>query len=455
MPSTEKAKLAEIRHWILRRRNLILVAAVWHIVVAITMFSVGTTQLAPNDIYPNGIARFASDGVLYQQEFPDLRNALVTHGPLAWWNFPSQFHVRLYSITVIAFSRWFSFNILLIEPLNLIYYLLILTLVFKLGEMIFGFRAGLLAAAIVGLWPTLLLHTTQLLRDPLLIVIVLVIALAVVHCLTRSVSWRQALWLGLVATLAIVMLRITRLPMWNLLFVTVAFAMVFLLVRALRNREVRLGIAIFAGMVILAMGITPLFQKSFHNQQVLRRFRMIDPEEMQELRFDEQVAARRRGFLTRMDSEGNLFPAEDGSRVDADVQFHSLGDMVLHVPRALIIGFFAPFPNMWLKAGTQVGSGGRLLSGVEMIATYLIEGLALVGFWSRRKYPAAWFLAIFACLGVGALGLVVNNIGALYRLRYPFWVMLVVFAAGGVVVLISQRWPDLFPSLAGNHTGRP
>ena len=36
------------------------------------------------------------------------------------------------------------------------------------------------------------------------------------------------------------------------------------------------------------------------------------------------------------------------------------------------------------------------------------------------------------------LGLVVNNIGALYRLRYPFWVMLVIVGAGGVTYLFGE-----------------
>lgn len=443
MSLTKRAKLAVRNRNILQPRYLIIAAAVCHIVLATAVFSVGKSQLAPGQVYPNGLARFASDGFLYEQEFTDLKNTLVTQGLWAWWTFPSQFHVRLYSIPVMTGSRWFSFNILLIEPLNLLYYLLILTLIFKLGETIFNSRVGLLAAGIVAVWPTFLLHTTQLLRDPLLIVVVLTIALSVVFCLARSVPWRQALILGLLAMVAIVGLRIVRLPMWNLLVVTMAVAIVFLLVRAIRHKDARLGIGIFTGLVMLAICLTPLFQKSFHNQQVLRRFRMIDPELMQALRFDEQIAARRRGFLMRIDSEGNLYPAEDGSRIDTEVQYSSLGDMVRHVPRALVVGFFSPFPNMWLKAGKQVGSTGRWLSGLETIATYLIECLAIVGLWIGRKRPTAWFLAIFAGLGIGALGLVVNNIGALYRLRYPFWIMLVVFGTGGAVALIEARWPRL------------
>jgi hypothetical protein len=37
-----------------------------------------------------------------------------------------------------------------------------------------------------------------------------------------------------------------------------------------------------------------------------------------------------------------------------------------------------------------------------------------------------------------ALGLVVNNVGALYRLRYPFWTLMVILAAGGLELVCTR-----------------
>jgi hypothetical protein len=34
--------------------------------------------------------------------------------------------------------------------------------------------------------------------------------------------------------------------------------------------------------------------------------------------------------------------------------------------------------------------------------------------------------------------MVVRNVGTLYRLRYPFWVLLVILAAGGAARLFSK-----------------
>jgi hypothetical protein len=40
-----------------------------------------------------------------------------------------------------------------------------------------------------------------------------------------------------------------------------------------------------------------------------------------------------------------------------------------------------------------------------------------------------WFVFLVATTGLFALGLVVVNAGALYRIRYVFWIMLIVIAA--------------------------
>ena len=104
----------------------------------------------------------------------------------------------------------------------------------------------------------------------------------------------------------------------------------------------------------------------------------------------------------------------------------------------MIVGFFAPFPNMWWQTGTQVGANGRLISGFETLLTYMLECLVLIGLWRSRRNLSGWFLFGFLTLGIVALGLVVDNVGALYRLRYPFWTLMVILAAGGLEVVRTR-----------------
>ena len=227
--------------------------------------------------------------------------------------------------------------------------------------------------------------------------------------------------------------------MWSMLWVVVALAVLLLIGRLVAARQLPIGNVVFACMIIGVMVITPRFQSVIHNQQVVRTPRTIVPEEVQQLPVDEQIAARRRGFNLQMSSSGEPVASEAGSDIDHGIKFNSQADIVRHVPRAIVVGFFAPFPNMWLSAGKQVGASGRLLSGFETLLSYMIECLALFGLWRQRKKVAAWFLFLVITIGAVALGLVVANVGALYRLRYPFSILLVIFGAGGADYLLRRR----------------
>ena len=100
---------------------------------------------------------------------------------------------------------------------------------------------------------------------------------------------------------------------------------------------------------------------------------------------------------------------------------------------------------MGLGAGRH--GSGRRLAGFETLLSYVIECLALFGLWRARRNLSAWLLFLVITLGAMSLGLVVGNIGALYRLRYPFWVLLVVVGASGADCLIRHIAK---PSAAGH-----
>ena len=71
---------------------------------------------------------------------------------------------------------------------------------------------------------------------------------------------------------------------------------------------------------------------------------------------------------------------------------------------------------------------------------YVIEGLALIGLWrsgrGRRRW-SVWFLGLVAAMGMISLGLVVVNVGALYRLRYEFLILMIVLATEGAAQILA------------------
>ena len=419
-------------------------AGIWHTSIVAVLFLIGKFQWAPAHVYPNGIGKsFAIDTVNYQAQCIELARILRAEGVVAWATWPTQLHLRLYSLPLVPLSRWIDFNILVIEPVNLFCYLAILAMVFKIGRRLFDDRSGLIAAGVVALWPSLLLHTTQLLREPLLITAFLLFIWSVVELLEGELRLSRVLRFGGLSIVAVILIRIVRQPLWYLIVAAAGTAIVLLAIRAWREKFINRGAILFALLLIAVVIVTPRFQTYFTNQQELRADRSITHDEVQKMPLVQQIATSRRGFNFYYDDEGNERPALDASLIDPDVEVRSLGDVIRLVPRAIEVGLFAPFPNMWFRYGRQVGSG-RLLAAVETLLIYVFEFLALFGFWQARRHLSAWFIAVFIAMGVVSLGLAVNNVGALYRLRYPFWILLVIIGTGGistVVNLIKSKSP--------------
>src|SRR5262249_12807830 len=104
----------------------------------------------------------------------------------------------------------------------------------------------------------------------------------------------------------------------------------------------------------------------------------------------------------------------------------------VYLPRAVQIGLWAPFPRTWLSAGQRINSAGKLLSGAETFFIYLFQLFAVIAIWREPRRLSLWFLLIISILGVTALAVVVPNVGALYRFRYLFWILLVIGAMKGL-----------------------
>src|SRR5262249_24285059 len=86
---------------------------------------------------------------------------------------------------------------------------------------------------------------------------------------------------------------------------------------------------------------------------------------------------------------------------------------------------------------SNVGRSGRLLSGLETSAIYIIELFAAIGLWMRRRQLTAWFLATICIVSFTAMGLIIANVSIIYRLRYAFMMLIIVLGTDGVVRLIS------------------
>jgi 4-amino-4-deoxy-L-arabinose transferase-like glycosyltransferase len=406
----------------------LIFAAVLHVALTITIFLFGHFQLWPGTFDQNGIGlTFALDGTTYQRLSSDLADELQNNGFSAWLDAKAPLHSRLYSLAFALFGKLVGHNILAAEPLNLIYYLSILICVYFLGREVFDAQTGFIAAAIVALWPTFLFTSTQLMRDPFSIACLLALMVVLVLVLSREFTWSKGIALGIAGALLATLFWLARGNMWNLVLVAIAITLVLLVSRMLREKKWMSGNALVMLLIIVAaLFVPPRLESTTLPGTRPPLTPLAIPTASQPATREgvwatalKQISTRRAGFR---------FYHARASDIDPEVQFSSTSDIVRFIPRAFVIGFFAPFPRMWIESGS-FGLATRIVSGLETLAMYFLYVAAAVSVWRERRNRKMWLLFLVATIGMLALGLVVVNAGALFRLRYACWMLMIVLAA--------------------------
>jgi 4-amino-4-deoxy-L-arabinose transferase-like glycosyltransferase len=417
----------------LRPIDLLIVAAVLHVAMTVTIFMVGRKALLPSTFDTNGTAvSFAEDGVGHRDDAETLTKLLRSGEFLVWFNSSYPFHVKLYSLCFVVFGSTLGINIVGAEPVNLFCYLGILIFVYKLGEETLDSHSGVVAAAVVGLWPSLLLHTTQLLKDPIFILGMLALIFVLMRLLTDSLSWRKALLIGASGGSLVTLLWKTRSDLGPVLVAAAILGAVALILRQFQLKRVLASSLAGMGLLLALTAVSvlwlPVYRDADNPRHYLRQeTTAIDngaPGVAGWWQVGKQVGVLRQRFVTK-------YP-NSSSNIDSSVKLMNTMDLIRFLPRAAAIGLWAPFPKMWFERGDSVGSKGRMLSGLETLLMYVIEVLAVVGLWRGRRKLSVWLLFSIAMMGTIALGLVVVNVGTLYRLRYVFLIMLIILAAGGI-----------------------
>ncbi len=450
--------------------RLLLAAALLHITLAFGLFLAGRMQLAPGFIDRDGIvASFAFDSYEYQRDAMRLADVFRQRGVAAWVREPELVHVKLISILFALLGPWIGYGPLTAEPFNLVCYLALISLTLALGREIGNARIGQLAAGVVALWPTLLLHSLQLLKDPLFIAAAVALVLCVTSWLTRTYSPRRAIVTGAITLVAVVLLLFVRSSFAIVILAVVLFGFVLLVLRQLVERRPLywnmagpLFILIVGALLLTSQSTTGVGQKFKHYPATEAGDAKAGPNRgiqvraavsyLPRINLDRSMATstgrladRSHRMTLRIGTVRERFAArysKSGSNIDTDVRLRDLEGLLSYLPRAFVVGCCAPFPTMWLVAGQRVGSAGKLLSGAETLVMYVIGLLALIAVVRPPHRLAALLLLSISVLGVTLLGLVVPNIGALYRFRYVFWVLLIILGVKGFELIrgYSQQW---------------
>ena len=407
----------------------LVVAAILHVAVTTSIFLIGHHGLLPGTFDENGIGiSFAVDGVAYRNLISEMTSVLRNNGLSSWLTFRAPLHCRLYSLSFAFSGNILGYNILAAEGLNLLYYLGILILVFWLGTTLFNRRAGLIAAAIIGLWPSFLVHSTQLIRDPLSILLLLALLFAMTLLLLRTLFWQTALWISIAASIVIATFWLTRGNMWNVILIALGITATLLVIRMLRERRLLIANALLLVVLCFTALVVPsqLPSDRFSGTRVPDPVIAIGFESGQPggwwSKLVNEVRRRRSAF--------SIYKAQQ-SNIDSDVRLNTTADIISYLPRAIVVGCFAPFPQMWFEDGTS-GRAGRMVAGAETLFMYLFYVPTILCVWSNRRNYAVWLLFLIAFIGMMSLGLVVVNVGAMFRFRYVFWMLVIVLGVEGL-----------------------
>jgi hypothetical protein len=128
---------------------------------------------------------------------------------------------------------------------------------------------------------------------------------------------------------------------------------------------------------------------------------------------------------------------EAGSNIDADVEIRNYRDYLDYLPRALQVGLFSPFPETWFSEGVSPGSGAmRAIAALET-AMFYVALLVLVLFGRNALSNQVHICVLFALAIILVQTYAITNVGTLYRMRFPAWLLL--FATAISVWVLSKQ----------------
>jgi hypothetical protein len=264
-----------------------------------------------------------------------------------------------------------------------------------------NFRSAKTAAVIVAFFPSLIIWSSQMLKDGLIIFLLVLVMLCVLRLQEK---------LDYVALAVLVFSMFGILSMRFYVFYMLAVAVVGSFIigtsNSVRSIARRAGIMIAIGIALTYLGIlnTATFQfQKWGNLEAVQR--------------------------SRSDLAGR---AESGFGEDLDVS--TTEGAISALPVGFSYLMFAPFP--W-----QITNVRQAITLPEMLVWWLSIPLLCIGFWYTLKYRLRESVGIllFALMLTIAYSIFQGNVGTAYRQRAQIQVFHFMFIAVGGVILLERR----------------
>lgn len=294
-------------------------------------------------------------------------------------------------------------NMLAVQFVNAVVGAAAAPVIFLCAKQVFNNRRVAVVAGIaVGFYPSLVLWSSQGLKDgPIVLLLALTILATIKLGQKLSAPWVAVLVFSLVGVLAF------RFYVFYMLLMAVVAAFVI----GMREVTVQSMARQLVVVVLLALSLTYLGVTRYANVQMES---YADLETLQRSRHD---AAR---------------SAQSGFGRDVDVSTAS--GALTTIPLGMVYLLFAPFP--W-----QLGSLRQSLTLPEMVIWWAAFPLLILGVWFSIKHRLRQMfpILVFTSMLTLAYSVFQGNVGTAYRQRAQILVFYFIFVAVGAVLLKEKR----------------
>lgn len=385
----------------------------------------------------NGFWTFAWDAPTYHTVALEMTRSLAQGTP-----FPERDPAEYFFFTALVYLV-FGPHPLTAIALNALGHAIIVVSMFALAQRLFGPTSATVAAVLVAFWPSLVLWSSQLLRETLsLMLLVVLIEMATCHVLgERAAAGGEAgrrgarvRWWLVFGALVFALLGLRWYLVWFLAVGLLVATPVAAVAAPSRRQRVRRTLTLVA--VIVAVTLLGFRIDAARLIAVVRAGTVTS-----------QVATTPTSVGARMTSStpwGALDAIRQGSvraggtLVDPEVRLRTLGETLRYVPRALAVLALFPPPSEWVKAGRTTGIFVSL-AGLEELLVYGLLPLFAIGLvaaepWRRTETAMLAALVVVAAV---IIALMLANMGTMFRLRLAAIVPALVFAGHGAVRVMS------------------
>lgn len=151
------------------------------------------------------------------------------------------------------------------------------------------------------------------------------------------------------------------------------------------------------------------------------------------------IAGQRCNVFTVLDSQTNataLRAVVDQDRL-LDGSLKTLG----YLPRAALLGIFAPWPTDWGSIFSSPFSVFYTITSIE--ASMMYAGLAALAVWIFRSRRRGIFIPLALAASVMTVyGMATPFLGALYRYRFPWWMLTICMGLAALIEICgrNRKW---------------